>query len=168
MSRCRFVQPAIVRLPLVDVHRRALATLEETKAVTKDAQDKKATDLEALRATVAEAEADADWIDVKGELNAGEQRHLFSGLVKEMVAGEKVTLDPEQVGLTKIVEYVVGWSFVNADGRAEPVSESAIENLDTETFREVSEAIDWHEAQVEKARSTRKNAKGMSTGSAAS
>ncbi len=168
MSRCRFVQPAIVRLPLVDVHRRAYQTLVDTTPVTKDAIAQKAKDLDTLQATIADAEADGDWIDVKGELNAGEQRHLFSGIVKEMVAGEKVTLDPEQVGLTKLVEYIVGWSFVNTDGRPEPKSEAAIANLDTETFGEISAAIDWHETQIEASRTTRKNARRQTTGSAAS
>ncbi len=40
----------------------------------------------------------ADYIDVKKELTAGEQRHIFSGIVKAMHLGEKTTLDPDQVG----------------------------------------------------------------------
>lgn len=98
-----------------------------------------------------------EWIDVKAELNAGEARRIFSGLVKTMEAGRPTELDPEKVGLTKLVEYIVGWSLLGTDGRPEPVSESAIDGLDQDTYREIMDAVDAHEVAVEAARQARKN-----------
>lgn len=118
MSRCRFVQPEVVRLPL----------------------------------------SDGDWIDVKKELNAGEQRRVFSRLVKEMHFGEKAEVNPEQVGFSKVVEFLVGWSFTDADGKSVPVSEAAISNLDGDTYAEIVKAIDAHEEQLDAARAAEKNA----------
>lgn len=108
----------------------------------------------------------ADYIDVKKELTAGEQRHIFSGIVKAMHLGEKTTLDPDQVGKTKLVEYIVGWSFLGADEQPEPVSESAIDCLDADTYRELVELIDAHEAAVSEAR--KKNSRSATTSLATS
>jgi hypothetical protein len=53
--------------------------------------------------------SDGDFIDVKRELSAGEQRRMFAGMVLHgVVPGEKTLLDPERVGITKMVEYLVG------------------------------------------------------------
>ena len=101
--------------------------------------------------------SDGDFIDVKKELNAGEGRGIYTSLVKEMHFGEKATLDPQQVGLTKILAYIVGWSFVGADSKPVPFSASALNNLDAETYAEIETAIDAHEAAIEKARAERKN-----------
>jgi hypothetical protein len=103
--------------------------------------------------------SDGDYIDIKKELNAGENRRVFGRLVKDMRAGEAVTLEPEQVGLTKIVEYLIGWSFTDNDGRPVDLSEGAINNLDQDTYREISDAIDSHEAKVIGERLARKNGK---------
>lgn len=119
-SRCRFVQPSVVRLPL----------------------------------------SDGEYIDVKQELTAGEQRRIFSGLVKEHRAGETALLDSEQVGKTKLLEYLVGWSLVGLDGHPEPVSASAIDHLDVDTYREIVQAIEAHDERVEAARAARKNGQG--------
>ena len=101
--------------------------------------------------------SDGDYIDVKKELNAGEQRRVFSRLVKAMHFSEKPEIDPEQVGLSKVVEYLVGWSFADAQGKPVPVSEAAISNLDGETYGEIVKAIDAHDEAVTQERETRKN-----------
>jgi hypothetical protein len=101
--------------------------------------------------------SDGDWIDVKKELNAGEQRAIFTDLVKEMVAGEKPHLDPKQVGKTKLMQYIVAWSFADAKGDVVPFSEGALENLDPDTYGELVEAVDAHEETAEKVRAERKN-----------
>jgi hypothetical protein len=101
--------------------------------------------------------SDGDYIDVKKELNAGEQRRVFSRLVKAMHFSEKPEIDPEQVGLSKVVEYLVGWSFADAQGKPVPVSEAAISNLDGETYGEIVKAIDAHDDAVTQERETRKN-----------
>jgi hypothetical protein len=103
--------------------------------------------------------SDGDWIDVKQELNAGEERAIFADAVKNMVAGQKTELDPEQVGKTKLIHYIVGWSFVDANGTPVPFSAAALSNLDTETYIEIVDAVDAHEDLIEKVRAERKNAK---------
>lgn len=98
-----------------------------------------------------------DWIEVKRELNAGEHRRIFGRMVKEMRAGQSATLDPEQIGLTKLVEYIVAWSFEDERGKPVDVSESAINNLDSDTYGELVKLIDDHETAVEAEMVARKN-----------
>jgi len=100
--------------------------------------------------------SDGDFIDIKKELNAGEQRRVFSRFVKDARSGESWSVDPEQVGLTKIVEYLIGWSFTDASGHPVEVSEGAIKALDVESFKEIKDAIDAHERQIEEERGERK------------
>ena len=107
--------------------------------------------------------SDGDYIDVKRELNAGEQRRVFSRLVKTMHFSEKPEIDPEQVGLSKVVEYIVGWSFLDAAGKPVPFSEASISNLDGETYGEIVKAIDAHDDAVTAARDARKNETGGET-----
>jgi hypothetical protein len=116
MSRCRFVQPGIVRLTLTD----------------------------------------DEWIDVKRELNAGEQRRVMAGYVKTMESGERPTIDPERLGKTRLLEYIVAWSFKGFTGQPEPFDESALDCLDMDTYKELDEAIDAHEQQISDAREARK------------
>ena len=116
---------------------------------------------EVVRLTISEG----DWIDVKRELNAGETRRIYTDLIRDFRAGEQATLDPKQVGLTKILNYVVGWSFVDADNRPVPFSQAALENLDTDSYKEIADAIDAHDTASEKARAERKNARTLTTSS---
>ena len=104
--------------------------------------------------------SDGDWIDVKKELNAGENRRVFTRLVKKMHFNEKAEVDPDQVGLSKVIEFIVGWSLLDTAGKPVPVSEAAINNLDGETYAEIVKAIDAHEAASDKAREDLKNVKG--------
>lgn len=101
-----------------------------------------------------------EWIDVKRELNAGEARGVFSSLVKKMDVGAAAELDPERVGLTKVVAYVVGWSLLNTQGRPEPVSESAFNGLDQQTYIDIVTAVDLHDAACGAIRQARKNGQG--------
>lgn len=97
-----------------------------------------------------------EWLDVKRELNAGEQRQVFTDLVKSMRAGESPLVDPAQVGITKLVQFIVGWSFVDDQGIAVPFSLGALVGLDIDTFEEIIEVIDAHDEAQEKARDERK------------
>jgi hypothetical protein len=107
-----------------------------------------------------------EWIDVKSELNAGEARRVFTQLVREMEAGQPTKLDPDKVGLTKVVAYVVGWSLLNQDGRPEPLDESAIDALDVETYQDIVAAVDAHDTACEERRQARKNGRDGETLSA--
>jgi len=104
--------------------------------------------------------SDGDWIDVKKELNAGEQRRVFTNLVKTMQAGEKPELNPEQVGKTKILEYVVAWSFGTGP---QAFSASALDAIDPDSYAEIMAAVDAHDESSDKAREERKNGRSTAT-----
>jgi hypothetical protein len=108
-----------------------------------------------------------EWIDIKSELNAGEARRVFSSLIKEMNAGERMKLDPDRVGLTKLLGYLVGWSLLNSEGRPEPLDESAIDNLDRDTYAEIVEAVEAHDRACDERRAARKNDRDGETRSSA-
>jgi hypothetical protein len=108
--------------------------------------------------------SDGEWLDVKAELTAGEQRHVMANYVKDSPLGARATVDFEQVGKTRILEYVVDWSLVGFGGQREPFSESALDCLDMDTYREIDDAIDRHEAAISAARDARKkNPVGVTT-----
>jgi len=109
------------------------------------------------------------FIDIKKELNAGEQRGIFTELVKEMKIGEQAILEPSRVGLTKILAYLVGWSLTDKNNppRPVPVSEAALKNLRTDIYSEIEKLIDAHDAALEAARAERKNAPGTPSASPA-
>ena len=107
---------------------------------------------------------DGAYIDVKQRLNAGQERRVFGRMVKTMQAGEKVALDPEQVGISKMLEYLVGWSF-ESGGESIAVSEEAVNNLDPDVYHEIRKAIDAHEESVTKARDAEKNARATASAS---
>jgi len=111
--------------------------------------------------------SDSDFIDIKKELTAGEQRLIYSSLVKTLSFGEKAVLDPRMVGMTKIMAYLVAWSFTDSDGRPVSVSESAVNNLDLDSYSEIEKAIDAHDAAAEAARVERKNVQGTPSASPA-
>lgn len=159
MSRCRFVEPKAVRLHLADVHRRALRAIEERLAKERDKKIIKSLndELDQARARVQIAEADAEWLDVKGELNAGEARRTMTGVIKTMRPGEKTELDPDKVAGARLAEYVIGWSLTDRDGQPVPFSLDALDALDQDTYEEIIAALDAHEESVEKVRAERKN-----------
>lgn len=104
--------------------------------------------------------SDGDWLDVKRELNAGETLRVWTNLVKEFKPGERPTLRPELVGRTKILEYVVGWSLVDAKGEPVAFTSAALDGLDTDSYAEIVAVIDTHDEEVEKAQAERKKSQG--------
>ncbi len=101
--------------------------------------------------------SDHEWVDIKKRLNTGEQRAIFARMARDITPGDKIALKPEEVGKAKIAEYLLGWSFVDDDGRPVPVAAAQIDNLDPETYREIREAIDAHEERIEAEITARKN-----------
>lgn len=96
--------------------------------------------------------SDGDWIDVKHTLNAGEYRKLLYDQFKD-TDGQTVVLDHAKVGITKLLAYLLGWSFVGKSGQPEPynpeqpeeIRRALIDNLDPDTYRELVAAINAHE-----------------------
>lgn len=105
-----------------------------------------------------------DFIDVKKRLNTGEQQDLHACMVATMTAGEKVLLNSKSVMTAKVLAYLLTWSLTD-EGQPVPMSPemddqarlSTLRNLDPDTFREIREAIESHEAAIEKETTDAKN-----------
>lgn len=103
------------------------------------------------------------WIDVKKELNAGEARDIFTDLVKGMHAGSAAELDPKNVGVSKILVYVLGWSL-KRQGVPIPFTRDALLSLRPAKFQEIVDAVDTHEQATLKEIEERKNDLGDASG----
>ena len=103
--------------------------------------------------------SDGDVVTVKKVLNAGEYRKLIYDQFKDTTDGERVTLDHRKVGMSKLLAYIVGWTFVGFDGQPLPyrpdepddIRAATIDGLDQETYRELIAAVNAHEEREEAA-----------------
>jgi hypothetical protein len=85
--------------------------------------------------------SDDDYIDVKRDLNAGEYVDLLTAMA-------------DRQKFSKLLAYLVGWSFVGQDDRPIPYAlddpadarRDTIGALDKATLRELVAAVDRHEA----------------------
>ena len=102
--------------------------------------------------TVRLSLSDGDWLEVKKELNAGEQRRVFTSLVRHMHMDGKAELNPYQVGKTKILAYVVDWSLTDQQGNRAKFSEAALDSIDPASYKEINDAVDKHDEAAEAAR----------------
>lgn len=91
---------------------------------------------------------DSQWIDVKRELSYGEQIEMFAAMRKQYGPGTVPVLDTTAVGRARMGAYLLGWSFVDAEGTPVPVSPAAINNLDLETVREIATALEVHDEAI--------------------
>lgn len=95
--------------------------------------------------------SDGDYVDVKRELNAGEYYDLIAAMA-------------ERKPFSKIVQYVIGWSFTGLDGKPLPYApdmdeqarRDTVSALDKPTLRELIAVIDRHEAEEERAHAEKK------------
>lgn len=99
--------------------------------------------------------SDGDFLDIKRELNFGEQRHMLASQMK-LVNGEYVR-DLEKIGIALILAHVVGWSFVDAEGRPIPYAEATVASLEPETVSEMLAALNAH-LEAEEARRAERSA----------
>lgn len=91
---------------------------------------------------------DGQWIDVKRELSYGEQTDMFASMRKQFGAGTVPVLDATQIGRARMGAYLLAWSLVDAEGTPVPVSPAAINNLDVETAREITDALETHDEAI--------------------
>lgn len=117
---------------------------------------------------------DDDWIVVKKHLTTGEQRASFTRMIKKMVAGEKVELDPAMSGISILIEYLLDWSILDADGKAvvirgRPADEkiAAMNELPPEKYAEIEAAINAHIEAMAAAIGAEKNDQAGATASSA-
>ena len=114
--------------------------------------------------------SDGDYIDVKKTLNAGEYRQLLYAQFKDS-DGETIKIDHAKVGISKLLAYLLGWSFVGKTGHPEPynieqpeeIRRALIDNLDQDTYRELIAAVNAHEAAQEQALEQKKKDPGTVT-----
>jgi hypothetical protein len=111
--------------------------------------------------------SDGQWLEVKRELTAGEQRQAQTGYLKEARVGERPIVDYERYGKVKILAYITAWSLKGFDGQSEPFNETALDMLDMDHYLEIERAIDAHEARVSARREARKNGQDGATTSPA-
>jgi hypothetical protein len=102
--------------------------------------------------------SDSDWIEIKKELSAGEQKEMFAKSINQMggVMGEEPTWNMDAVSLSfgKVETYLVDWSLAEENGKGDvtpvEISPESIRALDQPTFDEIEEAIDKHIESKEK------------------
>lgn len=113
---------------------------------------------------------DGDFIVVKRELNLEEDRRVLAKTTKSAIAGEKVQIDLETLGIAKAIEYIEEWGgpgFLDDTGKVVPFSPTTLNNLRPEKFKEISDAIDAHEEKQHAARVAEKNDQGGESKSSA-
>lgn len=101
-----------------------------------------------------------DWIEIKKQLNAGEQQDMFARLVvKNRGNGATpiahVEIDPLQATTSQAVAYLVDWSLADDDGKVNVIKRqppdvvaAKLRALDGESYTEITQAIQAHEAAV--------------------
>jgi hypothetical protein len=95
--------------------------------------------------------SDGDYLDVQKELNAGQYLELLTALV-------------DRKPFAKAIAYLVSWSLVGLTGQPLPYDldmpeeerRSTIGALDKNTVREITAALDKHEAAEQAAVDTKK------------
>lgn len=111
---------------------------------------------------------DDDFIVVKKHLTAGEYRKAQARLVKNeaLVPGERPRIDPEQVGISLAVAYLLDWSRQDPDGRTIPIRDLGDEQVrailleqDPEFTAEIIAAVDAHNTDMEALRDAEKKMK---------
>jgi hypothetical protein len=103
-----------------------------------------------------------DWITIKRQLTAGEQRRVFARTTKAVRAGQPIEIDLEKAGISTLVEYLIDWSFTDTEGKPVPIRDmpseyvlDVLNSLDGDSFNELTEAISTHEKSVEDEKKTR-------------
>ena len=106
--------------------------------------------------------SDGDYLDVTKELNAGEYLALLTALV-------------DRKPFAKPIAYLVGWSLVGLNGQPLPYDVDLPEEerrgtlgaLDKGTLREITAALDKHEAAEEAALTAKKKTPSLEHASSA-
>lgn len=101
-----------------------------------------------------------DWLLVKKRLTAGESRRIYARMIKTMAAGEKIEMDPMQVGRSQAIEYLLEWSLESElpiRNRSADDIGRALDAIDPSSFKEIIDAIQQHEAAMEAERAQEKN-----------
>jgi hypothetical protein len=96
------------------------------------------------------------WILIKKELTAGDRRKAFGAMIKRMNMGEPTEIDPEQVQVSNVVAYLLDWNVTDVNGNpivirgaSREVVTAALDNMTSEGYDAIAEAITNHIAALE-------------------
>ena len=96
-----------------------------------------------------------DWLLVKKHLTAGEQRAIFKRMMRDGLTGDQI--DSVRVGWSKMIGYLLDWSFEDADGKPIVIRDKsddeigqALDTLTVDAFRDTLTAIEAHEEAMAK------------------
>jgi hypothetical protein len=109
-------------------------------------------------ATVRLSLSDGAFVEVKKELTSGEHREMFISQLHATSLGDRPTLDLQNVGVSKVLAYVVDWNFVDFDDKPLAITREALDKFNSVEFQEIVTAVDAHHEAWEKAVDARKNA----------
>ena len=117
---------------------------------------------------------DDDWIIIKKYLTIGEQRAAFARMIKRQLSGERPEINPLMSGISRVAEYLLDWSILDADGApvvirncSIDVKLAALNDLSPEKYQEIDSAIDRHIEAMTAAVEAEKNARAGETASPA-
>jgi hypothetical protein len=97
------------------------------------------------------------WIDVKRELTYGETEDMYARMRRQFGPNEPPTLDPTRIGRARMSAFIVAWSFVDPSGTPVPVSEAAFADLKPAIARDIRDALEQHEEDVQRRQDVEKN-----------
>jgi hypothetical protein len=92
--------------------------------------------------------SEGDWIEVKKRLTVGEARQATTSFIGKFNGDGSRTPNLETLGMGNVLAYLVRWSFRDANDLPVSVSLDALKALDMDTYREIDDAIEAHEARV--------------------
>ncbi len=150
----KFVNPDTVRIDLKDtiVEYTAVGAIDENGTLAEKSMQRR----------------EKNWIEVKQELSAVEEKRFRTSGLKRMSQrkgdGDELQNDVEidwaAMALARVTAYLVEWSAKKPDGSRLPVSRDAIGLLDSASFDEIDTAIQAH---IEKAADAKKAPSGRPT-----
>jgi hypothetical protein len=116
---------------------------------------------ESLRLELSEG----DWIEIKRRLSIGEKKRAESSVVREFMGNGRMTPNYDAMGgKAQVMAYLLDWSL--RDSQDKPVAidtdgkkSAALDQLDEETFQEISDAIEAHAVAQKKVDDELKNAR---------
>lgn len=93
--------------------------------------------------------SDGDWLDIKEQLNIGEQLDVEgAGIEISQQPGDREATyrmsRPGDAAITRVAVWLAGWSLCDILGNKVVLSRDAVGRLDAKTFDEIRQAIDKH------------------------
>ena len=111
--------------------------------------------------------SDGDWIEVKNELNVGDQKKLeAAGLQPPIMLNGRPfqPIDWAVYELERALIFLTKWSLTGGEPEGDiPLDFSGISSLDGETFEEINKAIFAHTVEMSKAKKARREAEKQMT-----